>query len=169
MFVRFEYLFTLCTILITSFSPLLKFRDNLKKYTNVKRTWLSEHQIVLSEDIIEHHRDVQDILEIVSELGGLLKFVLTAVVFIGERFSMSKYYSELIERLYLSKSRGSLVFSKKDALFGKNETFKKGKKLVQDQLEVSNILIQFAKIKSILSVLVSSDKRLIYRARKRYL
>ena len=87
---------------------------------------MSESKFYLSEDIIEHYRDVQDILEIISELGGLLKFVLTAVVFIGEKFSLSKYYSKLIEKLYLSKSRGSLIFSKREAFCVKNETFKKG-------------------------------------------
>ena len=88
---------------------------------------------MLSDEIINHQRRAQNILEVLAQIGGIAKLTIALSNLIGRSVSTEKFYERLIEKLYFSKSKGPIKFRTTDAFFGKKKKlFKKGKKIVRE-------------------------------------
>jgi hypothetical protein len=95
--------------------------------------------------------------------------MLALAMFFGKKYSENKLYSIIVSNLYYSKKDGSIHLKAIDSLLGKKKNvFKRAKQYVDDNIDICNILIEFNKLKAIISAIVENDEKIIRQATKKY-
>jgi hypothetical protein len=117
-----------------------------------------------------YERRAWNILGVLSQIGGFKTAIFSIVVYFGSIYSENKFYSIVIGMLYFSKSLGRIDLKAKDGLIGnKKKLFIKAKKVIKNNLDVCNILMEINKMKAIINILVQEDKRILKKAKMKYM